>query len=207
MKTSDDYKNQALDVLRGRWGSAVVAVLISACIVGWIPMILMYNVSVWLGRICYLAMMPMLFGEMVYFLYVARHQDANWERLFDGFRNYKNVFLTILLQGIYASLWSLLLIVPGIVKMYSYSMTFYVMRDNPELSKNAAIERSMAMMEGHKLDLFLLDLSMIGWVILSILTMGVGFFFLAPYIFTAHACFYDDLRSECIEAEEAEIVE
>lgn len=207
MKTSSEYKNQALDALQGRWTEAVVATIVYICAISVVSVLLMYVVGEWLGYIYYVAMMPMIFGLTVYFLYVARHQSANWERVFDGFRDYKKVFLTMLLQCVYISLWSLLLIVPGIIKMYSYAMTYYVMRDNPELSKNAAIERSMAMMEGHKMDLFLLDLSMIGWFILSYITLGIGFIFLLPYVLTAHACFYEDLFTEHIEAEDAVVVE
>ena len=75
-------------------------------------------------------------------------------------------------------------------------MTPYILRDEPDLSYNAAIEKSMAMMEGHKMKYFLLGLSFIGWGLLCCLTLGIGFFFLLPYIYVAYAAFYEDVKSE-----------
>lgn len=75
-------------------------------------------------------------------------------------------------------------------------MTSFVLADNPDMKYDAAIEESMRLMKGHKMDLFLLDLSMIGWGILSLLTAGIGLLFLAPYNTTAHAHFYEGLLAE-----------
>ena len=100
----------------------------------------------------------------------------------------------MLLKMVYTMLWMLLLIVPGIIKSYSYAMTEYILKDDLEITENAAIEKSMQMMEGHKMELFLLDLSFIGWALLSILSCGIGFFFLEPYMITARAHFYEDLK-------------
>ncbi len=82
-------------------------------------------------------------------------------------------------------------------------MTFYVLRDYPELKYDDAIEKSMQMMDGHKMKLFLLDLSFIGWGILSILTFGIGFLFFTPYMQTSHTHFYEDLKIDfgCEKAE------
>lgn len=138
----------------------------------------------------------MAWGLRVSFLTVANGEKYNMGELFDGYHNFGPVFLTMFLKQIYVLLWSLLLIVPGIVKSYSYAMTEFLMRDNPELKYNEAIEESMNMMSGHKMQLFLLDLGLIGWAILSILTMGIGFLFLIPYQQTAHAEFYLCLKDE-----------
>lgn len=73
-------------------------------------------------------------------------------------------------------------------------MTLFILKDEPELKYNAAIEKSMKMMSGYKMKLFLLDLSFIGWAILCILTLGLGFLFLSPYVTTAHAAFYEELK-------------
>lgn len=75
-------------------------------------------------------------------------------------------------------------------------MTYYIMQDHPELAYNAAIEKSMEMMSGYKMKLFLLDLSFIGWGILCILTMGLGLLLLLPYMYTARAAFYEELKKE-----------
>jgi uncharacterized membrane protein len=93
-------------------------------------------------------------------------------------------------------LWSLLLLIPGSIKSYSYAMTEYILKDNPELQNNAAIEKSMEMMNGHKLRLFLLHLSFIGWYIVGVLTLFIGFFWIIPYVHTAEAAFYEDLKAQ-----------
>jgi len=116
--------------------------------------------------------------------------------LFDGFSQYVRITLAELLKGIYVLLWLFLFIIPGFVKSYSYAMTEFILKDNPEISGEDAICLSMKMMQGHKMQLFLLDLSMIGWLILSFLTLGIGFLFLVPYNYSAHAHFYEDLKAE-----------
>lgn len=102
----------------------------------------------------------------------------------------------MLLAAIFTFLWTLLLIIPGIVKSFSYAMTKYILEENPELSANEAIDRSRAMMRGHKFDLFWLYLSFIGWVILSIITCGIGFIWLVPYMETAEAAFYEEVKAD-----------
>ena len=102
----------------------------------------------------------------------------------------------MILTGIYTFLWTLLLIVPGIIKSFSYAMTAFVLRDNPELKFNGAIEKSMKMMDGHKFDLFYLYLTFIGWGFPSILTLGIGLLWFVPYMQSALAHFYEDVKAE-----------
>lgn len=142
----------------------------------------------------------MSYGILVLFLDFARGEKIENSKLFDGYTNgFQRIFTTGLLQFIYTVLWSFLFVIPGIIKSYSYSMTYYILKDNPELKNNAAIEKSMQMMDGRKLDLFLLHLSFIGWAILCLLTAGIGFIFLIPYMYTAQAHFYEDLKKESID--------
>ena len=89
----------------------------------------------------------------------------------------------------------MLLIVPGIIKGLSYSMTFYILRDRPELTPSQAIDESMRMMEGHKADLFILMLSFIGWAILATITV-IGLIWFIPYVYTASAAFYERLKAD-----------
>lgn len=142
---------------------------------------------------------PMVWGLNVAFLEVSRGMKVEYGRLIDGYKDFARIALTGLLKYVYIFLWTLLLIIPGIVKCYSYSMTEFILRDDPEISCNAAIEKSMRMMRGNKMKLFLLDLSFIGWAILCIFTLGIGFLFLSPYMETAHAHFYDDIKDDCVE--------
>jgi uncharacterized membrane protein len=127
------------------------------------------------------------------------------ENLFDCTKNFGTVFVASILQGIYLFLWTLLFWIPGIVKSYSYAMTNYILIDNPNMTANEAITESRKMMDGHKMDLFLLDLSFIGWYILSIFTFGILLLYVAPYHEAARAQFYADLTGPVVTeaAEEA----
>ena len=114
----------------------------------------------------------------------------------EGFKPYWRSVWAYLFRGILIALWSLLLVIPGIIKSLSYAMTMYIVKDHPELTVNEAIDLSKDMMYGHKYDLFYLYISFIGWYLLSILTLGIGTFWLMPYIQTAQASFYEDVKAE-----------
>lgn len=96
-------------------------------------------------------------------------------------------------MSIFIFLWSLLLIIPGIIKSYSYSMAGFIMSENPEISAKEAMEVSMRMMKGNKWRFFCLQLSFIGWGILCIFTVGIGYLWLNPYMNAATAAFYDEI--------------
>jgi uncharacterized membrane protein len=102
----------------------------------------------------------------------------------------------MLLMGVYTLAWTLLLIIPGIIKSFSYALTPFILTDKPELSANEAIELSMKMMDGHKLDLFILYLSFIGWYLLSFLTLCIGMLWVMPYQYTTMVAFYEDVKAE-----------
>ena len=101
-----------------------------------------------------------------------------------GFKPYLHNVWGMLLMFLLIFLWSLLLIIPGIIKTYSYAMTPYILQENPELTASEAIHRSR------------LQLSFIGWAFLSILTFGIGFLWLQPYYYTAQAAFYEEVKSD-----------
>ena len=100
------------------------------------------------------------------------------------------------LTNLFIALWSLLFIIPGIVKAFSYSMTPFILEEHPELSANEAIDHSRAMMKGHKFDLFWLILSFIGWGFLCLFTFGIGYLWLTPYMETSVASFYEDVKAD-----------
>lgn len=122
--------------------------------------------------------------------------------VFSGFIDgrFPTTFLTSLLVGIFTYLWTCLLVIPGIVKSYSYSMAPYIMRDyytsgkKPEATE--AITASRHLMDGHKAELFLLDLSFIGWGILGVITCGIGFLWITPYYRQTKANFYRNLAGD-----------
>lgn len=102
-----------------------------------------------------------------------------------------------ILVPIFTFLWSLLFFIPGIVKSFSYAMTFYILNDHPEYSATQAITESRKMMHGHKGELFVLYLSFLGWDLLSLLTFGIlEIVYVAPYKAAAVAGFYDAIKGE-----------
>lgn len=112
---------------------------------------------------------------------------------FLGFRRLSQTLVLGLLQYVFIFLWSLLFVIPGIVKGYSYAMSYYIMKDHPEYTPSQCITESRRIMDGHKMDLFLLDLSFIGWALVCVLTCGIATLWVTPYMQTARAVFYYDL--------------
>ncbi len=112
---------------------------------------------------------------------------------------YFNTAKVQFLRAVYVLLWSLLLLVPGIIKGYSYAMTPYILADNPNLTHDRAITLSRQMMDGNKLDLWVLHLSFLGWYLLGLLACGVGILFVNPYAHSTEAEFYMVMRHQAIE--------
>lgn len=123
-------------------------------------------------------------------------EEVNFRDLFSQFDHFGTGFLQNLLRGLYIVLWTLLLIIPGIIKMLSYSMTPFILAENPNLTASQAIDLSKQMMEGHKMDLFILNLTFIGWYLLNTLTLGIGSLWLNPYVNASYAAFYRELQAQ-----------
>lgn len=219
MKKNVDYKNEALAALKGNWSSAVLAVLVftivDAIVIG--PNLysslglvndptnpFLTNHQNGFSALSFILEVLVLFPLTVG-LYNAfknllvKGDDQLVKGIFGiGFGRYRRNVAASLLKYIFTFLWTLLLIVPGIIKLLSYSMTNYILEDEPTLSPNKAIDLSREMMKGHKFDLFYLYLSFIGWGILCLFTLGIGFLWLEPYILTAQASFYQDVKGDYI---------
>ncbi len=144
-----------------------------------------------------LVLVPLGYGFVLCFLnFVRGSKEDTVDRMFDGFRTYGRAIGVQLLTAVFEFLWMLLLVVPGIIKCFAYSMTVYIAQDHPELSANECIDRSQDMMRGHKWELFMLYLSFIGWFLLSILSLGIGLLWLVPYVNVSVAKFYEELKAE-----------
>ena len=188
-KDSKYFRDLGWEQLQGRWGAPAIFSLI-------LTLVSLAASSVG-GGFLSLLLLPMQYSYEIAFLENNRTgAEFKLEKLFDGYKDFLRVFGTLLLEGVYILLWTLLLIVPGVIKSISYSQTTFVLKDNPELSFNAAIERSMAMMEGYKKQYFLLQLSFIGWILLSIITCGVLSLWVNPYISATNAHFYEYVKEE-----------
>lgn len=150
-----------------------------------------------LGFAVNLLVVPLSVGIIKYFLMFSKSQKPDIVNLFDGYKHsFDNSILASILVNVYTFLWTLLLIVPGIIKKYAYSMTFFIIADEPNISANEAIKKSEAMMKGYKWNYFLLQLSFIGWSLLAIFTCGIGFLWLTPYMQTASSHFYLKVKEE-----------
>ncbi len=136
------------------------------------------------------------------FFYKNLDEPAEMAEIAYGFDNgYRNVAKILFLRDIYTMLWSLLFIIPGIIKAYEYRMIPYILAENPDMDKNDVFALSKEMMTGQKWKTFILDLSFIGWDILSMLTIGLlGIFYVAPYKRATHAALYDTLKKDHISA-------
>lgn len=121
--------------------------------------------------------------------------DPQFNDVFSEFDRFGDGFAQHFLRNLYTFLWGLLFIIPGIIKSLSYAMTPYIMAENPGMRANDAITRSREMMDGHKADLFVLNLTFIGWDILAALTLNIGYLWLNPYKNAAEAAFYRDLKA------------
>ncbi len=142
-----------------------------------------------------LIMGPLAAGSTLFFLNISRGMKGKFVDLFSGFTNFGNTLVMGLLVWLFTFLWSLLLIVPGIIKACSYSMAPYVINDNPEMSGNEAIKESMRIMQGKKWRYFVLLLSFIGWGILSVLTFGIlEILWVGPYRSATMANFYESIK-------------
>ena len=209
MDSITNYKNRALSALENKWGNFVAITFVYGLIIG-ITQVLSGDkdspaILHLIGLVLFILALPLTWGFQTLFLGAVRGGDATAKDMFEGYNKelFSRVLTTTLLYYVYVFLWSLLLLIPGCIKSYSYAMTPYILKDNPEMKNNAAIEESMRMMDGHKLELFLLDLSFIGWAILSILTCCIGFLWLVPYMNMARVNFYEDLKKASVEVKEA----
>lgn len=190
LKLNSELRAEARVALQGKWIMAALAAVIFSAVIGGLSAIPI------LGIFIVLLTLPIIYGFAIVMLNVFKGGDVDFGVLFEGFQDYGRILGTKFLQGVYTFLWSLLLFIPGVIKHYSYAMTDYILKEEPEMRNNAAIERSMAMMDGYKMKLFMLDLSFIGWAILCLFTFGIGYFFLQPYIQVSHAAFYNDLKAQ-----------
>ncbi len=144
---------------------------------------------------------PLLVGLYMFFLAFIRDQDTELGQLFKGFSSFGNSFLAYLLVCVFTLLWTLLLIVPGIIAALSYSMTFFIIADNPDIDRLKAIRKSKEMMMGKKWDIFCLGWRFFGWCLLGVLSLGIGFLWIAPYMMTSMSKFYEtiNVKQESIE--------
>ncbi|MDE7216454.1 MAG: DUF975 family protein [Clostridia bacterium] len=182
METSiREMKNKAKANLKDQWGMLTVMELISSMLMNVASLLVGGALGMGLAR----ATMD-----------VDKGKNADILTLFNGFKDFVKVFVLYLVKQIFILLWSLLFIIPGIIKALSYSMCYFILNDSPDLTYDEALRRSVQMMKGNKGKLFRIYVSFIGWYILSFLTFGILMLFTRPYIRMTVYQFYKSIAPE-----------
>lgn len=218
--TASDYRSIARQKLAGKWGKAIVIALVAFYLGGLIAqsnvelsfsidedtrieiesVLLLPFTFLGLGGI--LAIAQLILGGVIrqgYAVSLLKQHDGeetDIKDLFSQFHRFGDGFCLFLLEGVFIFLWMLLFIIPGIVASYRYAMAPFLMAENEDMTASEAINASKELMDGHKAELFFLDLSFIGWGILNVLTMGIGSIALNPYKNAARVAFYRSLMAK-----------
>lgn len=222
MKRARDFRQEALSVLTGRWGLAIGATLLYSILNGGLTGVfspspdtesIIENGGLTLDAfVPYTSILLVIFLISIVFSaigssvqlgynilllkYYEPEQKPSIGDLFCRFHIFWKAFGLRIMMSILTTLWSFLLIIPGIIASYSYAMAPYLMAENPDMGIMEAISRSKELMRGNKWRLFCLHLSFIGWVFLCMFTCGLGFLFLSPYQMLADAAFYRELTGK-----------
>ena len=190
VKDYTELMAEARESLSGNWGLAIATFLVYGIIIS------IFQVIPTVGSVLALFIAgPMLVGVSMFSLSLSRGESARLEQIFEGFKNYGTVLGAYLLMVLFIFLWMLLLIIPGIIAAIAYSQTFYILAEDDAIGSMDALKKSKEMMDGYKWKYFCLGLRFIGWALLCILTLGIGFLWLSPYIQISYAKFYEDIKA------------
>lgn len=200
-----ELKAKARESLNGNYGESIKLffLYILVCLGLTIAVaIIIENVQISEFLAMILAIIPSLIiyglytGFFSFFLKLSRNEEVSCNELF----KHKNLFWVTIgasfMASIFSFLGTLLFIIPGIIIALSYSMVYFVIVDNPEIGIMDALRKSKEIMEGHKFDYFVLNLSFFGWYILSYFTLGLLLLWLAPYIMVTTANFYNEIKEQ-----------
>ncbi|MDO4617546.1 MAG: DUF975 family protein [Lachnospiraceae bacterium] len=180
-----EIKASARESLKGNLGTSLLAVIAGNAL-NMISTVIPFGGLITCG--------PLSVGIEGIYVKDTDRETPKFRDLFLGFKeNFGENFLLGLVKRIFLLLWTLLFIIPGVIKGYSYAMTEYLMARNSELTAMDAIRESRRLMNGNKMRLFLLELSFIGWILLAIATLGLASLYVVPYMKTAKIEFYNDI--------------
>ena len=202
MKTRAELKAMAKESLQGKYGDAIVITVllfIISALIGGATAAFTTNMSEENAEIIESIVELILsglftFGYLSFFLKISRNEDVEINELWSKTSMFMTFIAAAILISLFTTLWTLLLIIPGIIAAYSYQMTLYILLDNPNMNVMDAIKESKRMMKGHKMDYFILQLSFIGWIILGIFTLGILYLWLVPYMNVTMCNFYNNLK-------------
>jgi uncharacterized membrane protein len=200
MESISTYKNRAIASLENKWIDAAIVALVYFVIYEGINFAVSSFMTQETGFIFQLvwllACAPLTWGFGVMFLDFIRGGELKVGKLFDGYKDCLRLSLAFFLYLLVVLVGVIFFIVPGIIFAMMFAQVPYILRDDENIGVIDALKKSANMMKGHKMQLFLLYLSFIGWAILAILTLGIGYLFLFPYMYTTVAHYYEDLKLE-----------
>lgn len=197
-----EIKAKAKESLKGKYGDAIAVMAIPfgiALMIGFVVGFLGLdeNTTTLISEIVSIIVTGLIgFGTFNFYLKISRNEPVTYKELFNKTNMFWPYIAITLLVTLFTMLWSFLFIIPGIIATLSYTLVYYIKLDNPELSALEVIKKSKQMMNGHKWDLFVLELSFIGWGILSIFTFGILTLWLTPYMHVTYANFYNSLKEK-----------
>ena len=185
----------ARESLKGKWGLAILTFVIYTLLTTATGSVRPHGSVLTISSMLTLIIGgPLALGAAIFSLSISRGKEAMLEQIFQGFNRFSTALVAYLLVLVYVILWTLLLIVPGIIAALGYSMTFYILADDTLIKPEDALKKSKSMMNGYKLKLFYLCLRFFLLALLCILTLGIGFLWLIPYVHVTMAKFYDDIK-------------
>lgn len=201
-------ENGKLHYQNNKWQNVLV-ILINTLIVGGVQVVVRFSGDDWVLAmfmslisiaVSLLVVNIITMGTMTWFHRSIKTEGLKMEEMFWTFKeDYGGNVLMMFLISLYTALWSMLFVIPGIVKGYSYSLAMYIKSENPNIPASKAIELSTRMTNGHKMDLFVLDMSFIGWGILSAFTLNIlGILYVMPYQYASKAFAYEEIKEEAL---------
>ena len=188
-------KENAKNQLKNNWGLTIGAIIVSM-LISLIPEILIYinpesaTIAILVQIISLIIAGPIAIGQCKLFINLSNNENPKFSDVWFGFGNILKALGVTLLIGIAVSIGTIFFIIPGIIISFMYSQVYYIMAEHPEMSVIDSLKESSKIMKGHKMELFILELSFIGWIILTTITFGIAGLYVLPYYSATLSNFY-----------------
>jgi len=209
MRTRQEIKADAKAAMKQQWGTSIGTLILYAVVIAVAVLVcvlfIFVNVAVYIVLLLVVMLLlagPLIVGVSGVFAKIYRREPASAGGIFSAFsNNYPRKLGGMLWMELFVFLWSLLFVIPGIVKAFAYSMIPYILADCPNVTAKEAMKLSMRMTKGYKGTLFVMGLSFIGWYMLSSLTFGIlALVYVNPYMYTTIGGYYNELKKNAIES-------
>ena len=199
MISRSELKRGAKSQLANYWGVSI-GIMIVCILVSYIPELLSYidpesaTIAILIPIISLVITGPLAIGQSRFFINLANRENPKFSDLWFGFNNILRSVGVTLLVGVAVCIGTILFIIPGIIVSFMYSQVYYIMAENPDISVLDCLRESARIMKGHKMELFILELSFLGWIILTALTCGIAGLYVLPYYSATLANFYLEIK-------------